>query len=197
MSMMTVARKWRAMRRFHLGSRFGQRFSCGPRSNCVNGAGDRSRIAIGDDVEILGSLITQAEGTIRIGEFSTIRGNSVVESVNRVEIGRYAIISSDVIICDNNSHPVDPTDRINMLRSGFYGAEWSWDKAASAPVLICDNVWIGRRAMVLKGVTIGEGAIVASMAVVTKDVPPYCVVAGNPGVVVKRLIPPHLRRCEE
>lgn len=53
---------------------------------------------------------------------------------------------------------------------------------------ICSNkVWIGFNAIILKGVTIGEGAIVAAGAVVTKDVPAWTVVAGNPAVVVKKL----------
>lgn len=55
----------------------------------------------------------------------------------------------------------------------------------TAPITICDGVWIGARAFVLPGVTIGEGAIVAACAVVTKDVPPWTVVAGNPARVVK------------
>ena len=64
---------------------------------------------------------------------------------------------------------------------------WSWEFAESSPIKICDNVWIGRDARILKGVTIGEGSIVALGAIVTKDVPPYSIVAGNPASVVKYL----------
>jgi galactoside O-acetyltransferase len=60
---------------------------------------------------------------------------------------------------------------------------------ASAPIVICDRVWIGFDAVILKGVTVGEGAIVAARAVVTRDVEPYTVVAGNPAVLVRRLAP--------
>jgi acetyltransferase-like isoleucine patch superfamily enzyme len=189
-SVEVAIRKWRAMRQFSRASVLGSSFSCGPRARCINGSSDRALIQIGDNAEILGSLITQARGRIRIGDWSTIRGNSVVEAVCRVEIGRYAVISSDVVISDNNSHPTDPLERIRMVRSGFYGDAWAWDKSDSAPVEIAENVWIGRRAMVLKGVTIGEGSIVASMAVVTRDVPPFTIVAGNPARVVKVLRPP-------
>ena len=56
-----------------------------------------------------------------------------------------------------------------------------------APIVIEDNVWIGEYSAVLKGVTIGEGAIVASHSGVTKDVPSYSIVAGNPAQVVKKL----------
>lgn len=56
------------------------------------------------------------------------------------------------------------------------------------PVYIGDNVWIGYRALIMKGVTIGEGSIIAANAVVTKDVPPHCIVAGNPARIIRRNI---------
>ena len=56
------------------------------------------------------------------------------------------------------------------------------------PVYIGDNVWIGYRAFIMKGVTIGEGSIIAANAVVTKDVPPHCIVAGNPARIIRRNI---------
>jgi acetyltransferase-like isoleucine patch superfamily enzyme len=56
-----------------------------------------------------------------------------------------------------------------------------------SPVVIEDKVWIGFNVIILKGVRVGEGAVVAAGSVVTKDVPPYCVVAGNPAHVVKEL----------
>ena len=62
-----------------------------------------------------------------------------------------------------------------------------WSVVRSAPIVIEDRAWIGFNAIILKGVTIGEGSVVAAGAVVTKDVEPYTVVAGNPARVVKRL----------
>ena len=56
----------------------------------------------------------------------------------------------------------------------------------SAPIIIKDNVWIGMSAIILKGVTVGEGAIVAAGSVVTKDVPPHTIVAGVPARVIKK-----------
>ena len=58
----------------------------------------------------------------------------------------------------------------------------------TSPIVIGNHVWIGRRAMIMKGVTIGDGAVVAAGAIVTKDVPPNCVVAGVPARVVKENI---------
>ena len=56
------------------------------------------------------------------------------------------------------------------------------------PIVIEDDVWIGRRAIIMGGVTIGKGAVIGAGSVVTKDVPPYCVAAGNPAIVRKKLL---------
>ena len=63
-----------------------------------------------------------------------------------------------------------------------------WSEINTKEIIIKNNAWIGMRSIILKGVTIGEGAIVAAGSVVTKDVPPYTLVAGNPAVIKKKLI---------
>ena len=107
--------------------------------------------------------------------------------MERITIGSYVIISNHVTIYDNNNHPTDPELRIKMCESGFYSEMWSWRYSSHKPVVIQDNVWIGEYASILKGVTVGKGSIVASHAVVTKDVRPYTIVAGNPAREVKEL----------
>ena len=103
------------------------------------------------------------------------------------------MVSNHVRIMDNNSHPTDPDMRMKMSLAGSVQADgrasplWSETLAEHASVVIEDNVWIGEFAAVLKGVTVGRGAIVGSHCVVTKDVPPYSVVVGNPARVVKSL----------
>ena len=62
----------------------------------------------------------------------------------------------------------------------------SMNTPKSKPIIIQDDVWIGRRAIILKGVTIGEGAVVAAGSIVTKDVPPHTLVAGNPAKIIKK-----------
>lgn len=62
-----------------------------------------------------------------------------------------------------------------------------WSNVKFAPIHICNKTWIGARVTILKGVTIGEGAIVGAGSVVTKDVPAWSVVAGNPAKIVKRI----------
>ena len=63
----------------------------------------------------------------------------------------------------------------------------NWGNVESSPIIIEDDVWIGFKSSILKGVTIGRGAIVAAGSVVTKAVPEYSLVAGNPAVVIRRL----------
>ena len=63
----------------------------------------------------------------------------------------------------------------------------NWNVVKKSPVIIEDKVWIGTRSIILKGVTVGEGAIVGAGSVVTKDVQPWTVVAGNPAQKIKEL----------
>ena len=62
-----------------------------------------------------------------------------------------------------------------------------WSNVQITPVVICDRSWIGARSIILKGVTIGEGAIVGAGSVVTSDVPPWTIVGGNPARVIRAL----------
>lgn len=100
-----------------------------------------------------------------------------------------------IYIYDHDSHSLDyrfRKDDIERQREDFYANRnfifsKDWSTVKSAPVKICNKVWIGFNAIILKGVTIGEGAIVAAGAVVTKDVPAWTVVAGNPATIVKKI----------
>ena len=85
-----------------------------------------------------------------------------------IRIGNNVAIAKDVVIMDSDAHEIN-----------YEGYEMSKE------VCIEDNVWIGTRAMILKGVTIGEGSMVAAGAVVIKDVPPHSLVAGVPAKVIK------------
>lgn len=126
-------------------------------------------------------------GDIAIGHNTWI-GHSDIMAAQSVTIGNDVIISDDVIIMDNNNHPTSMNSRMAMSESGdFFGPLWKWDKAASSPVVIEDNVWIGKRTIILKGVTVGKGSIVAIGAVVTKDVRPGVIVGGNPARELKNL----------
>lgn len=154
-------------------------------SHCT--AQNKYDIVIGKRCEIKGQLFSFEGGKILIGNNVFMNYNSFIGSMEAVTIGNDVIIATNVRIFDNNNHPTSPTQREMMSHNDFYGELWTWKYAEHKPVVIGDNVWIGEFSAILKGVTIGKGSIVASHSVVTKDVPPYVIVAGNPAIVVKRL----------
>lgn len=103
----------------------------------------------------------------------------------RVTIGRYCSIAAGVGIMPGGNHRTDWVSTYPFrLRFGLEGALTDGHPATKGDVVIGNDVWIGNDALILSGVTIGDGAVVAAKTVVTKDVPPYAIVAGNPGRVV-------------
>lgn len=147
----------------------------------------RKNVVIGDNCDIKAVLNAYGDGKITIGNNCYTGYKTYIGAMESITIGNDVIISSDVRIFDNNNHPTSPKMRREMSHSDFYGDLWTWKHAEHKPVTICDNVWIGEYAAILKGVTVGKGSIVASHSVVTKDVPEYSIVAGNPAKVVKKL----------
>ena len=97
-----------------------------------------------------------------------------IRATESVKIGKGCVISHNVTIIDSDTHCVDVPGHI-----------------PTKPVTIGNHVWIGNRAMVLKGVTIGDGAIIAAGAVVSKDVPPNTMVAGVPAKIIKENVTWH------
>lgn len=169
------------------GSRLGDNAIIDASARCINLSGKQDNIRIGKNSNIKGKIQVCEDGKIDIGDYFYIGQNSVVGAVEKIGIGNCVIISNDVRIYDNNNHPTSPKFREKMSMNGYSNENWSWRWADRASIIIEDNVWIGQYSTILKGVTIGKGSIVATRAVVTKDVPPYSIVAGNPAKVVKKI----------
>ena len=108
-------------------------------------------------------------GELRIGHETNVNGLTKILCAESVRIGRGCTLSWDVQVLDNDFHAI--------TAGGV-------TRPSVAPVVIGDRVWVGTRALVLKGVTIGDGAVVAAGAAVTRDVPAGTVVAGVPATVV-------------
>lgn len=153
----------------------------------MNPSGNKGNIRIGKMCDIDAVLVTQDNGKIVVGDFTTIRYDSIVGSLEQIEIGSHCMISNRVTIYDNNNHPTDAKTREKMCESGFTSELWKWRYSAHSPIKIGDNVWIGEKSTILKGVTIGAGAVVACNSVVTHDVEANTIVAGNPARLVKKL----------
>lgn len=145
----------------------------------------KSQIELDYKSRVYGVLDSQYDGRIFIGKYSQLGPNSIIRAVNKVYIGDYTAVSMNVVISDNNSHPINPKDRLVMQKTPSGSKERSWIYSDNAPIIIGNNCWIGENSRICKGVTIGDGAIVAANAVVTKDVPPNCIAAGNPARIVK------------
>lgn len=159
-------------------------------ASCKN-SGPRENITIREHCTIGASFYALCGGKIVVGKNTYIGPGTSLQSSNSIKIGNNVIIANNVIVVDNNNHPTSPEMRMKMssCKDFMHDELWSWKYAESAPVVIEDNVWIGRDARILKGVTIGRGAIVAMGSIVTKDVDPYTIVAGNPARCVKTIKP--------
>ncbi len=197
--MSVIKAVWKAVRirkarRSFARCELGQDVTFGPYAMCSgpvrdDGAARRPSVRIGSHVFIDCALFTRGSGTITIGSDCWIggSGSTAIGAVESVTIDSNVMISNHVHIYDNNNHPTDPARRHAMTSGEHFGPLWEWTESDAAPVVIGNNVWIGEFSLVLKGVTIGEGSVVAAHSVVTKDIPASCVVAGNSARVVKRL----------
>ena len=153
---------------------------------------NKGKIKIGDNVSLNSfpngelyktGLFTHLERSqIRIGNYCDLNG-AIIHSRNSVTIGDNCMFGPGVIILDNDSHntSIDPVQR----RIG---------NITDTPVVIGNNVWVGMRSIILKGVHIGDNSIIASGSVVTKSVPNNQLYGGNPAVFIKMLNDVQLKR---
>jgi len=150
-------------------------------SRVWNFQADKNSIAIGARSHILGELLVCAHGgSIRIGDACNIGEGSRIWSAASIAIGDRALISHGVNIHDTTSHSLSAASRHDHFISIIASGHPMVVDDVSAPIVIEDDAWIGFNATILKGVTIGKGAVVGAASLVTKDVPAYTVVAGNP-----------------
>lgn len=129
----------------------------------------RGELVLGDWVRFYAGVTVYLEtpgARVEIGNGSYVNRRTEICCRERVSIGQECAISWDVVITDTDYHRLDDSDE-------------------TAPVTIGDHVWIGARAMILKGVTIGSGAVIAAGAVVTADVPGAVMAAGTPAAVLR------------
>ena len=164
------------------------------RANNLSG----QKISVDEDSMIGCKFVFESDtGKIIIGKRTYIGGGTNLISRSAIIIGNDVTIAWGVWLYDHNSHSLDWQHRVADIKQCVDDYRWKrdiiagkdWSVVKTAPIHICDKVWIGFNAIILKGVTIGEGAVVGAGAVVTHDVPPWTVVAGNPARVVKKIEP--------
>lgn len=128
------------------------------------------RTCIWPDVKLsLTACLNADMPLLQIGEYCSIGDRSQIHCGNQVKIGNYVLISWDVNIIEYDYHA--PGGGHPVPR----------------PIIIEDEVWIGARCIIAKGVTIGKGAIIGAGSVVVKDVPPFTLAAGNPARAIRQV----------
>lgn len=147
---------------------------------------DRGEIRIGKNFHAQAKISYNTYGIIQpnllkltpyakifIGNNVGISG-SVISATKQISIGNNVLIGSGCIICDSDAHPIHPHERNNN------------NLTKSSPIEIEDDVFIGARCIILKGVRIGYGSVIGAGSVVTKNIPPMSIYAGNPAVLIKK-----------
>jgi acetyltransferase-like isoleucine patch superfamily enzyme len=145
-----------------------------------------STVEIGEGSIVDGTLIAEREGAhISIGR-NTFIGASIIASAQSIEIGSDVLISWGCTVVDHNSHAVAWSQRKEDVKEWYHNRK-DWTSVAVKPVKIGNKVWLGLNVIVLKGVEIGEGSIVAAGSIVTKSIPSWTMVAGNPARVIREI----------
>ena len=135
-------------------------------------------MVIGDRVRIVSTVATLQLGTLaggllEVGDRTLLNYGGSISAAEHIHIGARCLIGTHAIIMDNDFHRVEPERRL--------------ERPESRPIRIEDNVWLGARVIVLRGVTIGEGSCIAAGSVVASDIPPRSLAAGVPAKVIRTL----------
>jgi len=135
------------------------------------------RMILGDGVRFISQcgrvmLNVGARGRLVIGDDTLVNWGTEIGAYSEVAIGKHVLIAPQCVIADNPFHPTE---------------EFPKHPAKARPIVIEDHAWIGHGAQVSPGVTIGHHSIVARLSVVYEDVPPMCIVRGNPAVFYRDL----------
>lgn len=144
-------------------------------------------LEIGQDSNLECAITLEKDGaSIRIGARTHVGGGTVLAAAREIKIGDDVLIAFGALIMDHASHSLQFSRRKDDVVNWIQGRK-DWAGVSMDPVTIGDKSWVGARAIVLKGVNVGEGAIVGAGSVVTRDVSPWTIVAGNPARVIREI----------
>lgn len=155
---------------------------------CLDMRAEGSRIEIGSNCLIHGTLVTEtSQAIIRIANNVFIASSAILDCAVSINIGEDVLIAYGVMVVDSDNHSISYSIRKKDLANWKMDGSHDWNTTVSKPVVIGRGVWIGAKSIILKGVTVGEGSVVGAGSVVTRDVPPYTIVAGNPARIIREI----------
>ncbi len=139
---------------------------------------NQGTLIVGDRARLVSTMATLEiavgpNGTLYIGERVFINYGCSIAATESIRIGARSTIGTHVIMMDNDFHRLEPERRDEL--------------PPSAPIVLGENVWLGARVIVLRGVTIGDGSAIGAGSVVARDIPPRAVAAGVPAKVIRML----------
>ena len=160
-------------------------------SGRILNSGPAQNVILGKRSWLAGELLVYPHGgRIEIGDYCYIGQGTRIWSLSHVKLGNRVFVSHDVNVHDNDAHALSAAERHRHFRELVEVGRASFaENVAIGRIEIADDVWIGFNATILKGVRIGEGAIVGACSTVTRDVAAYTVVAGSPAVQVGQSLP--------
>jgi len=120
-------------------------------------------------------LLDKPGGKIKIGKNTRIHG-TCLHAYNSIEIGENCLIAANTQIFDGSGHDLSFENADNRINTS----------GNNKPIVIENSVWIGANSIILPGITIGYGSVVAAGSVVTKSIPPLTLVGGNPAKIIKK-----------
>ena len=154
----------------------------------ANCAGRNDAITIGACSHIKGELLTFGHGgSIKIGNYCFVGEQSRIWSAKEITLGDRVLISHQVNIFDNLTHPVSANARHAQFKAIITSGQPNEIDLGERAVYIEDDVLIGCNVIILRGVHIGRGALIGAGSVVTRDVPPWSIVSGNPAKVIREI----------
>jgi acetyltransferase-like isoleucine patch superfamily enzyme len=175
-----------AWAQFAAGARLGDGVRLATAARLIN-LDARDRVEIGAHSAVRGILRNEAGGRIRLGSCVYVGDDVIVSAGEEVVVGADTLLAHGVQVFDNDSHPLDAGERARHFRM-ILGLEPPGPvKIGTAAVSIGARCWIGMQSLVMKGVTIGDEAIVAAGSVVATDIPARVLAGGNPARVIKSL----------
>jgi len=153
--------------------------------------GASNRLSVGEGSIVGCAIAFERDGAEVLVGANTFIGASTIVCATRVEIGDDVLVSWGCTIDDHDSHSLYWSKRSKDVREWYWGRK-DWTHVVTAPVKLGNKCWVGMHSLILKGVEIGEGSIVAAGSVVTANVPAWTIVGGSPARLI-RAIPPEER----